>query len=365
MPGDARRGHRRRREHAPIARGGAHRAPGWRSSTASACNSASGSTSSSAGRFRATGSTPRGASRAGRPRRRDDSTATRVEVVVTSPGRQAANADELVASLSRVRGATRPRADRRGGGELRLPRRARLGRRPCGERRRVRRRRRIDADRRRVARGWAGVGPLARHRLAAAHAPGARPAIRRARRRWSRARDGGRAALRGARRRRSRRPRTPPAAARGNLGKLVGPQLGAEELAVALHILAERPSRRLAKTFDISPSRARTLPAGALLLACDAAAARRSARGRAHRPSRGRRALAARRDRGRGLEHGRAPSAGRRGRGRTSAVARPRPLSSQATSSISFCGARVLAELAARRASSGRASGAPSTRSSS
>jgi exopolyphosphatase/pppGpp-phosphohydrolase len=53
-----------------------------------------------------------------------------------------------------------------------------------------------------------------------------------------------------------------------NLGKLVGPQLGAEELAVALHILAERPSRRLAKTFDISPSRARTLPAGALLLAC-------------------------------------------------------------------------------------------------
>jgi exopolyphosphatase / guanosine-5'-triphosphate,3'-diphosphate pyrophosphatase len=51
------------------------------------------------------------------------------------------------------------------------------------------------------------------------------------------------------------------------LGKLVGPQLGAEELAVALHIVAERPSRRLAKTFDLSPSRASTLTAGTLLLA--------------------------------------------------------------------------------------------------
>ncbi len=51
------------------------------------------------------------------------------------------------------------------------------------------------------------------------------------------------------------------------LAKLVGQQLGSEELAVALHILAERPSRRLAKTFDLSPSRACTLAAGALLLA--------------------------------------------------------------------------------------------------
>jgi exopolyphosphatase/pppGpp-phosphohydrolase len=52
------------------------------------------------------------------------------------------------------------------------------------------------------------------------------------------------------------------------LGKLVGPRLGAEELAVALRIVAERPSRRLAKTFDLSPTRARTLAAGALLLVC-------------------------------------------------------------------------------------------------
>ena len=52
------------------------------------------------------------------------------------------------------------------------------------------------------------------------------------------------------------------------LGKLVGPHLGAEELAVALRIVAERPTRRLAKTFDLSPARARTLAAGALLLVC-------------------------------------------------------------------------------------------------
>ncbi len=50
------------------------------------------------------------------------------------------------------------------------------------------------------------------------------------------------------------------------LAKVVGPHLGAEELAVALRIVSERPSRRLAKTFDLSPTRARTLAAGALLL---------------------------------------------------------------------------------------------------
>ena len=50
------------------------------------------------------------------------------------------------------------------------------------------------------------------------------------------------------------------------LGKLVGRHLGAEELAVALRIVGERPSRKLAKTFGLSPPRARTLAAGALLL---------------------------------------------------------------------------------------------------
>jgi exopolyphosphatase/pppGpp-phosphohydrolase len=50
------------------------------------------------------------------------------------------------------------------------------------------------------------------------------------------------------------------------LAEVVGRQLGSEELAVALRIVAERPSRRLAKTFDLSQRRARTLAAGALLL---------------------------------------------------------------------------------------------------
>jgi exopolyphosphatase / guanosine-5'-triphosphate,3'-diphosphate pyrophosphatase len=50
------------------------------------------------------------------------------------------------------------------------------------------------------------------------------------------------------------------------LAEVVGRQLGPEELAVALRIVAERPSRRLAKTFDLSQRRARTLAAGALLL---------------------------------------------------------------------------------------------------
>jgi exopolyphosphatase/guanosine-5'-triphosphate,3'-diphosphate pyrophosphatase len=51
------------------------------------------------------------------------------------------------------------------------------------------------------------------------------------------------------------------------LAKLVGPQLGGEELAVALRIASRRPSRRVAKTFELSPRRARTLAAGTLLLA--------------------------------------------------------------------------------------------------
>jgi exopolyphosphatase / guanosine-5'-triphosphate,3'-diphosphate pyrophosphatase len=54
--------------------------------------------------------------------------------------------------------------------------------------------------------------------------------------------------------------------ARG-VARLVGPELGSEELAVALKILGERPSRRLAKTFELSEARARTLAAGTLLLA--------------------------------------------------------------------------------------------------
>jgi exopolyphosphatase/guanosine-5'-triphosphate,3'-diphosphate pyrophosphatase len=51
------------------------------------------------------------------------------------------------------------------------------------------------------------------------------------------------------------------------LAKVVGPRLGAEELGVAVHVVTARPTRRLAKTFEISPARASTLAAGTLLLA--------------------------------------------------------------------------------------------------
>jgi exopolyphosphatase/guanosine-5'-triphosphate,3'-diphosphate pyrophosphatase len=190
----------------------------------------------------------------------------RIEVVVTSPGRQAENADELVASLTRVRGATvriltaeeeasfayrgvcasvddAPDSiavcDVGGGstqiavgacdedpswvrsldvGSLRLTRRALADDPPTTEA--------IDSAREHVEPLFAGLTPPLPQ---AAYATGG--------------------------------------SARA-LGKLVGPRLGAEELAVALRIVAERPSRRLAKTFDLSPTRAHTLAAGALLLVC-------------------------------------------------------------------------------------------------
>jgi exopolyphosphatase / guanosine-5'-triphosphate,3'-diphosphate pyrophosphatase len=50
------------------------------------------------------------------------------------------------------------------------------------------------------------------------------------------------------------------------LGKLVGGRLSAAELDVALRIASQRPSRRLVKAFGISPRRAHTLVAGAILV---------------------------------------------------------------------------------------------------
>ena len=190
----------------------------------------------------------------------------RLEVVVTSPGRQAANADELVASLSRVRGATVRVLSAED--EASFAFRGALAS--------------VDEPAECVAVCDVGGGST----QIAIGSPEEGPV-------WIRSLDIG--SLRLTRRALSGEPPstkalsrardevaplftdlTPPfpqaAYATGgsarNLAKLVGPQLGAEELAVAMHILAERPSRRLAKTFDISPSRARTLPAGALLLAC-------------------------------------------------------------------------------------------------
>ncbi|MGH2995130.1 MAG: hypothetical protein ACRDON_10485 [Gaiellaceae bacterium] len=51
------------------------------------------------------------------------------------------------------------------------------------------------------------------------------------------------------------------------LRKLVGGTLGEDELHAALAVLARRPSRRIARSFTIDERRARTLPAGALVLA--------------------------------------------------------------------------------------------------
>ena len=191
---------------------------------------------------------------------------TRLEIIVTSPGRQAANADELVESLERVRGASvrvlsaeeeaafayrgvlarveEPPSsvavcDVGGGstqiavgspqdepvwvrsidvGSLRLTRRALSGDPPTGEA--------IEQARKAVEPMFVELTPPLPQ---AAFATGG--------------------------------------SARA-LAKLVGRQLGAEELAVALHIVAERPSRRLAKTFGLSASRAPTLAAGTVLLVC-------------------------------------------------------------------------------------------------
>jgi exopolyphosphatase / guanosine-5'-triphosphate,3'-diphosphate pyrophosphatase len=51
------------------------------------------------------------------------------------------------------------------------------------------------------------------------------------------------------------------------LRKLVGPDLGPDELGAGLAILQKRSSGRIARTFGIDRERARTLPAGAIILA--------------------------------------------------------------------------------------------------
>ena len=196
---------------------------------------------------------------------RNASTATRLEIVITSPGRQAANAEDLVASLERVRGASvrvltaeeeavfayrgvlgtvdDPPSSVAvcdvGGGSTQIA----IGS-PTDEPAWVR-----SLD----------IGSLRLTRRALEGDPPAGKALERAREEVEQLF----AAL---------TPPLPQAAfATGGsaraLAKLVGRNLGPEELAVALHIVAERPSRRLAKTFDLSPSRAATLAAGTLLLA--------------------------------------------------------------------------------------------------
>jgi exopolyphosphatase/guanosine-5'-triphosphate,3'-diphosphate pyrophosphatase len=190
---------------------------------------------------------------------------SRVAIVVTSPGRQAGNADELVASLERTRdtnvrvltaeeeavyayrgalsvvddvpetvgfcdvggGSTQIVVGSRDGepdwvrsldlGSLRLTTRAGLGDPP--------KRKGIELARELVRPVFDGVEPPQPE--AALAAGGSARAV----------------------------------------ARLVGDRLGPQELAIALRIVAERPSRRFAKTFELSLARARTLAAGTLLLA--------------------------------------------------------------------------------------------------
>jgi exopolyphosphatase/guanosine-5'-triphosphate,3'-diphosphate pyrophosphatase len=188
----------------------------------------------------------------------------RLEIVVTSPGRQAENADELIASLARVRGApvrvltAEEEASFAYRGVLASVKDPRQSIAVCD----------IGGGSTQIAVGscveepaWVrsiDLGSLRLTRRAFPDDPPTTDAIDRARQEVEPLFTG----------------LTPPlpqvAYATGGsaraLGKLVGRHLGAEELAVALHILGERPSRRLAKTFGLSPPRARTLAAGALLL---------------------------------------------------------------------------------------------------
>jgi exopolyphosphatase / guanosine-5'-triphosphate,3'-diphosphate pyrophosphatase len=188
----------------------------------------------------------------------------RIAVVITSPGRQAANADDLLDALSRTRGVTVSvlSADEEatfayrgalagvedlpeivavcdvGGGSTQLV----VGSRDEGP-------------------AWArsiDIGSLRLTRRALPEDPPTTAAIERARELVEPLFH-------------ALAPPMPQAAfATGGtaraLAEIVGRHLGPEELEVALRIAAERPSRRLAKTFELSDRRARTLAAGALLL---------------------------------------------------------------------------------------------------
>jgi exopolyphosphatase/guanosine-5'-triphosphate,3'-diphosphate pyrophosphatase len=52
------------------------------------------------------------------------------------------------------------------------------------------------------------------------------------------------------------------------LRKLVGRELGADDLAAALALLGKRPSAKIAKTFGLHERRARTVAGGAVILSC-------------------------------------------------------------------------------------------------
>jgi exopolyphosphatase/guanosine-5'-triphosphate,3'-diphosphate pyrophosphatase len=189
----------------------------------------------------------------------------RVDIVVTSPGRQAPNAKELIDSLARVSGATvrvltaeeeavfAYRGALAGIGDL--PETVAVCDVGGGSTQ-------IVVGSREDGPAWVrslDIGSLRLTRRAAFPDPPGWPGLERARE----LAEPYLAAV---------TPPLPQAAhATGGSARavaaLVGESLGSEQLAVALRILAERSSRRVAKTFDLSPQRARTLAAGTLLLA--------------------------------------------------------------------------------------------------
>ena len=195
---------------------------------------------------------------------------TDVEVLVTSPGRQAANGDELRDAIAAATARVPVRLlSAAGGGPARVHRRAGQRARRGLARRRGRgrrRRRRVGADRRRVGtRPAVALDALDRHRLAAAREPllhGDPPAARGSPRR--------------ARRSSARSPGSSPefaaALAVGGsaraLSGLVGGRIGRRELEEALEILGATSAEKLARQYDVEPaSGAETLAAGAMILA--------------------------------------------------------------------------------------------------
>ena len=242
--------------------------------------------------------------------------AERVEVLVTSPGRQAANGSELLARLAGSVGRAGAAALGRRGGPARLPRRGRA--------------RRAAAAARPIAvcdvgggstqiavgtrRDGADLGALDRHRLDAAHEPAARR--RPSRRRGGRARPGPRSSA-------CSTAFVPPApelalAVGGSaraLRDIVGAKLGADELDELVGILARTRAREIVELYGVDRQRVRTLAAGRADPRGALRAARRPAAGRARRRPRGRR------DRARG------PPRGRLSRRRLPARAPRRPAS--------------------------------------
>ena len=174
MERSASRNRRRGREHASPARrrpgrpAGAARARRRRSSSASARRSSATATSAPAKCAEAV-EVARAQTR--RARRLG---CERIEILVTSPGRQSANSDEFADALARGTGV--PGADPELGGrrDAGVGRRGRGARAPAGERGRLRRRWWLGAAGRRHARDRSRVGALGRSRLAAPHDPAAR-----------------------------------------------------------------------------------------------------------------------------------------------------------------------------------------------